>query len=156
MATNNNVLVDNLCSWPLYFRRATGQGDVMIPANAKGYPLLSREEVQAQIQLGNVMFTGEDGLGSHARIRIVDDAARRDVFGIEGVSTGEVVVLDDEAVKALLAIKSKAKFNERLHELVSTDAEKRMLVDLAFKCGAEDAETWKVDTLRALADDRTF
>jgi hypothetical protein len=155
MATNN-VLVDNLCSWPLYFHRATGQGDVMIPANAKNYPLLSRDEVQAQIQLGNKMFTGEDGLGNHARIRIVDDAARSDVFGVEGVQTEAPVILDEDAVKALLAIKSKAKFNERLRELVSTDAEKRMLVDLAFKCGAEDAETWKVDALRALADQRDF
>jgi hypothetical protein len=140
----------------LYFHRATGQGDVMIPANAKNYPLLSRDEVQAQIQLGNKMFTGEDGLGDHARIRIVDDAARRDVFGLDEQQTGEPIVLDEEAVKALLAIKSKAKFNERLRELVSTDAEKRMLVDIAFKVGAEDAETWKVDALRVLADQRDF
>ena len=61
MATNNNVLVNNLCAWPLSFWRKAGQGDVEIPANAKNWPLLSFEEVQAQIQTGNRMFTGTDG-----------------------------------------------------------------------------------------------
>ena len=46
MATNNNVLVNNLCAWPLSFWRKAGQGDVEIPANAKNWPLLSFEEVQ--------------------------------------------------------------------------------------------------------------
>ena len=36
--------------------------------------------------------------------------------------------------------------------MVKTDAEKRMLVELAFNVGAEDAESWKVDVLRKLAE----
>lgn len=40
MATNN-VLVNNLCAWPLYFKRATGMGDVGIPANARKFATLS-------------------------------------------------------------------------------------------------------------------
>lgn len=67
----NNVLVNNLCSWPLSFRRMAGQGDIEIPGNARNFPLLSEEEVLAQIQTGNVMFTGTDNMGSHARIQIV-------------------------------------------------------------------------------------
>ena len=27
--STNNVLVNNLCSWPLYFKRAVGAGDVV-------------------------------------------------------------------------------------------------------------------------------
>lgn len=151
MATNN-VLVNNLCAWPLYFNRATGQGTVTIPANAKKFPMLTFDEVLAQIQLGNVMFTGLDGLGNHARIQIVDDEQRKELFGTDGIEVEAPTQLDENAVKALLAIKSKAKFNDQLQKLVKTDAEKKMLVDLAFKAGAEDAESWKVDAVRELAE----
>lgn len=147
----NNVLVNNLCAWPLYFRRAMGQGDVRVPAGAKKYPVCSFDEALTQIQLGNTLFVGTDGLGGHARLQIIDDEQRKQLFGIEEENTVAPVVLDADSVKALLGLKSKAKFNDMLSKLVSTDAEKRMLVELAFEAGAENAETWKVDILRELA-----
>ena len=114
------------------------------------------DEVQTQIQMGNVMFTGTDGMGSHARIQIIDDELRRQLFGIEGMDDLEdPFVLDLAAVKALLAIKKKEEFNKRLQAMVKTDAEKKMLVKLAQQAGSEDAESWKVDALRALADTAT-
>lgn len=152
MATNNNVLVNNLCAWPLSFWRKAGQGDIEIPANARNYPLLSFDEVLAQIQTGNRMFTGTDGMGNHARIQIVDDEQRKQLFGMESVETDAPTLLDLDAVKALLAIRTKAKFNEQLQAMVTTTAEKKMLVELAKQAGADDAESWKVDALRALAD----
>lgn len=148
----NNVLVNNLCSWPLSFRRLAGQGDIEIPGKARNFPLLSEEEVLAQIQTGNVMFTGTDGMGNHARIQIVDEAKRKELFGMGDVETAAPVLLNDASVKELLGIRSKAKFNEQLNALVKTDAEKKMLVELAFSAGAEDAESWKVDALRKLAE----
>ena len=81
-----------------------------------------------------------------------DEQQRKELFGTDGTDAETPTQLDESAVKALLAIKSKAKFNEQLEKLVKTDAEKRMLVELAFKAGAEDAESWKVDTLRSLAE----
>lgn len=150
--TTNNVLVNNLCSWPLSFRRLAGQGDIEIAGNARNFPLLSFEEIMAQIQTGNVMFTGTDNMGNHARIQIIDEAKRRELFGLGEVEIDPPVLLNEESVKELLAIRQKGKFNERLTEMVKTDAEKKMLVDLAFKVGAEEAETWKVDALRKLAD----
>ena len=152
MVTNNNVLVNNLCSWPLSFWRKAGQGDVEIPANAKNWPLLSFEEIQAQIQTGNRMFTGTDGMGNHARIQIVDDTQRKQLFGLESVETNAPTLLNLEEVSKLLAIRSKAKFHEQLQAMVTTDAEKKMLVELAKQAGSDDAEAWKVDALRELAD----
>lgn len=146
-----NVAVNNLCAWDLYFKRIMGVGDVRIPASAKKYPLVPFDELQAQIQSANKIFVGTDGLGSHARVEIIDKSIRNKLFGIEE-STQEPIVLTEETVKELLAIKTKSKFNERLKDLVKTGAEKKMLVDLAFKVGAEDAETWKVDTLRTLSE----
>lgn len=148
----NNVLVNNLCSWPLGFRRLAGQGDIAIPSKARNFPLLSEEEVLAQIQTGNVMFTGTDGMGNHARIQIVDEAKRKELFGLGDAEVSAPILLNEESVKELLAIRSKAKFNEQLEAMVKTDAEKRMLVELAFNVGAEDAESWKVDALRKLAE----
>ena len=155
MTANNNVLVNNLCSWPLSFWRKAGQGDIEIPAKAKNYPLLSFEEVLAQIQTGNKMFTGTDGMGNHARIQIVNDEQRKQLFGLESVETEDPTLLNLEAVKALLAIRTKAKFNEQLQAMVKTDAEKKMLVELAKQAGSDEAEAWKVDALRELADTST-
>ena len=122
-----------------------------IPAGAKNWPLLSHDEVLAQIQLGNVLFVGSDGLGNHARIQIVDDAVRKELFGFDEKDDTPQTIITPEAVKSLLAIKTKAAFHKRLAELVTTRAERLMLVDLAFQNGAADAESWKVDALRAAA-----
>ena len=106
----NNVLVNNLCSWPLGFRRLAGQGDIAIPGKARNFPLLSEEEVLAQIQTGNVMFTGTDGMGNHARIQIVDEAKRKELFGLGDAEVSAPILLNEESVKELLATRSKAKF----------------------------------------------
>lgn len=149
----NNVLVNNLCSWPLYFNRAEGHGSFMIPANAKGFPLLSMDEIKTQIQMNNPLFVGTDGMGSHARIQFVNDAERREAFGLGEEIKQEPIILNDASIKELLAIKTKTKFKDKLNQLVHTEAEKRMLVDIAFANGAENAEAWKVDALRELAKD---
>ena len=109
----------------------------------------------AQIQTGNKMFTGTDGMGNHARIQIVNDEQRKQLFGLESVETEDPTLLNLEAVKALLAIRTKAKFNEQLQAMVKTDAEKKMLVELAKQAGSDEAEAWKVDALRELADTST-
>lgn len=149
----NNVLVNNLCSWPLYFNRAEGHGSFMIPANAKGFPLLSMDEIKTQIQMNNPLFVGTDGMGSHARIQFVNDAERREAFGLGEEVKQEPIILNDVSIKELLAIKTKTKFKEKLNQLVHTEAEKRMLVEIAFANGAENAESWKVDALRELSKD---
>ena len=149
---NNSVKLNNLCAWPLYFNRASGMGSVKVPANAKGYSMLDFDEVRAQIQLNNKFFVGEDGIGNHARLQIVDEKQRNELFGLAEDEVDEPVLLNDESIRALLAIKSKAKFNDKLNSLVKTSAEKKMLVQLAFAAGAEECEAWKVDALRAMAD----
>ena len=78
------------------------------------------------------MFTGTDGMGNHARIQIVDEAKRKELFGLGDTEVSTPILLNEESVKELLAIRSKAKFNEQLEAMVKTDAEKRMLVELAF------------------------
>lgn len=143
------VAIDNLTNWDLYFSRIGGVGDIKVPASVKNFGMIPFEEIQMQIQTGNVMFIGSDGIGSHARLRIVDDEARATLFGMEEDVKVDVLTLD--AVKALLAIKAKPAFNKRLGEMVTTDAEKRMIVELAKQAGAADAEAWKVEAIEKLS-----
>lgn len=145
-----NVKINNLCDWPLYFNRIMGVGSVEIPANVRNFALLSFEEVQAQIQTNNPFFVGTDRLGSHARLQIVDEQQRRELFGMEE-EMPQPELLDAGAVQELLKIRSKAKFAERLQSIVQTVAEKRMLLQLAEQAGSENVESWKVDMIRELA-----
>ena len=143
------ISVDNLTSWDLYFKRIGGIGDIKVPANIKNYSVMTFEEVQMQIQMSNIMFAGTDGQGSHARLKIVDDKVRAMLFGVEEEEKIDVLTLD--AVKELLAIKAKAAFTKRLGELVNTDAEKRMIVELAKTAGAADVEAWKIEAIEKLS-----
>lgn len=153
MNLTDKVAINNLCSWPLYFKRANGVGDVTIPANAKNFMLLDFAEVQTQIQLGNPLFIGVAGnQGDHARLFIVDDDQRKELLGIEG-DTAESLVLSVDAVRELLAVKRKDEFNKRLTAMVVTPAEKRMIAKLAKEAGGDDVAAWKMDAINAVADE---
>ncbi len=155
MELNDKVAIDNLCSWPLYFRRATGVGDVKVPANAKNFSLLDYAEIQTQIQLRNVFFVGTgDKAGDHASLYIVNDAQRKALLGL-GEEEPETVLTDD-SVRELLGIRKKDDFNKRLGELVTTPAEKRMIGKIAKEVGVEDCPAWKLQAINAVADENAI
>lgn len=155
MQLTDKVLINNLCSWNIYFKRLNGVGDIRIPGGAKNFAALDVAEVQMQIQMGNNLFIG-DGLernGDHARLYIVDDEQRKELLGLTvGDSNEDVTVLNEDTVTELLSIRSKEKFNERLQALVKTDAEKKMIVDIANKVGGEDVAAWKMKAINELAE----
>lgn len=153
MELTDKVLIDNLCNWPLYFRRLNGIGDIRVPAKVKGYAMLDVAEVQMQIQSGNRMFVGNDPShpGSHARLFIADEEQRKALFGIED-AVSDVLVLNAETVKQLLAIRKKDEFNARLAALVTNDAEKKMIAEIARENGGDDVAAWKMDAINKLAD----
>lgn len=144
--TTNTVLVNNLCSWPLSFRRLAGQGDIEIPGNARNYPLLSFEEVMAQIQTGNVMFTGTDNMGNHARIQIIDEAKRKELFGLSEVETDPPALLNEESVKELLAIRQK-KWNEE-DKGVAPENRKPIKIFINSDGGSVDTVLHVIDMIR--------
>lgn len=150
MNVTDRVMLDNLCAWPLYFRRSDDLADIRIPGGAKGFNRLTYEEVRNQVQMGNPLFVGQ-GNGDHANIYIVDDEVRRELFGFAQGVVGDVIALTEEHVSALLAIKNKEKFNTQLHELVKTDAEKKMVIDVAKKAGADEMPAWKLAAIEKLA-----
>ena len=158
MELTDKVLIDNLCSWNLYFRRANGMGDVRVPANAKGFAALDVAEVQAQIQLGNVLFVG-DGTGNsgdHARLFIRDEKQRKALLGYEESESGDATVLNVDTVRELLAIRGKDAFQKRLESLVKTSAEKRMVAQLAKEAGGDEVAAWKMEAINAIADENAL
>ena len=72
------VTVKSIAGWNTGFaRKVEGIGDVNIAPN--GSVRLSRNEIIGQVQSGNKLFTGVDGVGSHATLYIDDKATRIEV-----------------------------------------------------------------------------
>lgn len=120
---DTKVTVKNIAGWTVGFARiADGYGDVTIAPD--GTTRLSRNEIIAQVQNGNKLFAGTDGMGSHATIYI-DDAPTRAHIDFdrpdEGVSQE---VFSDEKIKSLFTIKTQKSFEEKFKSAVRTRAEK--------------------------------
>lgn len=155
MELTTKVLIDNLCAWPVYFKRMNGAGDIRIPANVKNYAMLDVAEVQMQIQAGNNMFIG-NGVGNHgdhARLLIVDTAQRKELLGYGAESSQDATVLTVETVKELFAIRKREDFMNKLEALVVTPAEKKMILQVAKDAGGDEVSAWKMDAVAKLASE---
>lgn len=136
------VTVRSIAPWTTGFQRIETIGDVTIPAN--GSVRLSRSEIIAQVQNGNVLFTGVDSRGSHATLYIEDEPTRIEVdFDIkEEKITQKVITVD--AVKKLFEYKTMKTFEEKLKELVLTRAEKHAIANIIRKEKINDHEKVRV------------
>lgn len=136
------VTVRSIAPWTTGFQRVETIGDVTIPAN--GSVRLSRSEIIAQVQNGNVLFTGVDSRGSHATLYIEDEPTRIEVdFDIkEEKITQKVITVD--AVKKLFEYKTMKTFEEKLKELVLTRAEKHAIANIIRKEKINDHEKVKL------------
>lgn len=136
IAMDKKIKVENLCAWPVYFARQIGNGDVKIPNN--GVALLTVEEIQAQVFGGNTLFTGIDGSGTNARL-FVQDAEVRQFLDFETKDEQQKVMTEKE-IKAILALKTQDKFEEKIKENIKTEAEKVKLMQIAQKTKFNDHE----------------
>ncbi|WP_079709856.1 hypothetical protein [Paraliobacillus ryukyuensis] len=122
---DKKVEIKNLCDWDLYFTRVESNGHVRIPRSGK--TRISRAEIQAQVFDNNKMFVGTDGNGSHARI-YVEDKETRDFLEFDKGNSKQKI-LDSEAVKKLLELKTQSSFEKNVKEKVKTKAEKNYLIE---------------------------
>lgn len=131
------VTIKNLASWRVGFgRKADGIGDVRLAPN--GVTRLSRGEIIAQVQSDNKLFTGVDGLGSHATIYIDDKETRVACdFESEDGSTIQSVLTKDK-ITELFKIRAKKKFEEEFANLVVTRAEKCAVMSMIQELGLND------------------
>lgn len=128
------VTVRNLAGWDVTFTRLhDGAGDVIIVAN--GQTRLSRNEINAQIDNNNKLFTGSDGQGSHATI-IIDDADTRKWVGFEDEDRPQKVFTEQVVID--LFKMSQDKYETALCEIIQTRAEKYALMEAIKKLKLND------------------
>lgn len=138
---DERILLKNLCEWDLYFPKIETAGDVMIPKG--GVTRIPFSEIQAQVYSGNKMLVGIDGKGGHAKI-LIDDKNARVVCGFEEESAeSKQEVIDTEAIKKLMEIKTLNAFKKKVQETILLESEKLTLVEEAKKLGLNDHEKIK-------------
>jgi hypothetical protein len=138
---NSRVVVKNLCEWDLYFPRIERVGDVKLIA--KGINRLEIGELQAQVYANNMMFTGIDGIGSHAKI-FIEDKDTRVFLGFEDEEGKEIQnVLTSDKVKKLFEYKTQSVFEKHVKENVLLESEKLLLVEEAKKLKVNDFDKIK-------------
>lgn len=128
---DEKIQIKNLCNWSISFKRLDSIGDVLIPANTT--VRISRGEVFSQAQSNNVLFTGVDGVGSHARIYIMDKDTRigLDFEDADGKRTQNII--NEEKIKEIFSIKAKNAFEKAIRDSIVTQAEKAVLVESVKK-----------------------
>ena len=128
---DEKIQIRNLCNWALSFKRIDSIGDVLIPANST--MRVARGEVFTQAQSGNNLFTGTDGLGSHARIYIDDRDTRveLDFESDDGKRTQNV--LSDDKIREIFSIKTKTTYEKAGKVSVVTQAEKAVISNAVKK-----------------------
>lgn len=128
------VTVRNLAGWDVTFSRLQeGVGDVIIVAN--GQQRLSRNEIAAQVNNNNTLFSGWDGHGSHATLYI-DDAPTRKWVGFEENGKHQKI-FTQELVKKLFAMPQHT-YEEKLPVYIRTRAEKYALMETIKKLNLND------------------
>lgn len=135
---DTKVTVKNIAGWVVGFSRKDGYGgDISIAPN--GTMRLSRAEIIAQVQSGNRLFTGLDGMGSHATLFIDDIPTRIEVEFESEDGKKKQNVFSDEKVKSLFAL-SQTKFQNEFKEAICTRAEKYAVIDAIKRLKINDFE----------------
>ncbi|MCP9283643.1 hypothetical protein [Bacillus safensis] len=124
---DKKIKIKNLCSWDLYFKKFESIGDFKLPAN--GVRQITVAEVQSQVYDNVKMFAGTDGVGSHAKIYI-DDKETRVHLGFESDDTTQNVI-DQEAIKKILTLKTQKSFEDNVKKSIKLDSEKAQLFEVA-------------------------
>lgn len=129
------VTVKNIAGWTVGFaRRADGYGDITI--SPKGSVRLSRNEIITQVQNGNKLFSGTDGVGSHATL-IIDDIPTRVEVGFGNKNSAQKV-FSDSLIQELFCLKSTEEFEMKFKESICTRAEKYAAIDAIKRLGIND------------------
>lgn len=134
---DTKVTVKSLAGWDTGFARVVdGIGDVNIAP--EGTVRLSRNEIISQVQTGNKLFSGVDGIGNHATLFINDKATRIELGFESEDGTVKQDFLDEDKVKKLFDIKTYERFESSFREAVQTRAEKYAVMQIIKKLKLND------------------
>lgn len=131
---DERVTVRNLANWDVTFsRKHDGVGAVVIAAN--GQYRLTRNEIQAQVNDNNKLFTGTDGRGTHATL-IIQDKDTRMWLEFETADRPQGI-LTDKIVTEIFTSPWNT-FEKKLREYVMTMAEKNFLMESIKRLNLND------------------
>ena len=150
ISLTDRVPITNLNDWDLHFVSTETDKDIVIPAKANKIRKLTVAEIDGQVQSGNIMFVGTDGMGNNACIKIEDEDVFRYVFRLDDNEPINVRVLDLDSVKKLIAISDREEYERELKALVVTNSDKRMISKLAIKANIENVEGYKKTAIENL------
>lgn len=138
---NGKSKVKNLCDWAVSWERINSIGDEYLKANAIIY--ISNAEIESQVQNGNKFFTGNDSIGSHARVYI-ENSELREYLGFDNKSDGKTqFILDEDKCKQIIEYKTFSTFKKHLEEDVVTNQEKAKIINYARKAKLNDYDKIK-------------
>lgn len=140
---NDRVRVDNCYAWDIGFRSSVTREDITIPAGAKGYALLTVDQVEEEIMRQNVFFVGTDGLGDHAGLQICDPGMYKYLFRTEDKTHH----ISRDALLEVLKLSGKPKFTDAVAELIATSSEARMCLYFMTDIDWSEYLGWKYDVL---------
>lgn len=119
---NDRVKVNNVRGWEVSFHSDIARRDILIPANAQNYALLTVDMVEEEILKQDALFTGLDGLGDHAALQICDPEMYKFLFRCEDKTHH----FTKDTIVELLKLSSKSKFKTFMEENIRLESEARM------------------------------
>ncbi|EES78326.1 hypothetical protein RSAG_00283 [Ruminococcus sp. 5_1_39BFAA] len=140
---NDRVKVDNCYAWDIGFRSSVTREDITIPAGAKGYALLTMDQVEEEIMRQNIFFVGTDGLGDHAGLKICDPDMYKYLFRTEDKTHH----ISKDTLLEVLKLSGKQKFMDAVAELIATSSEARMCLYFMTDIDWSEYLGWKYDVL---------
>ena len=134
---DQKVTIRSISGWNTGFDRIVeGIGSVTVVPG--GTARISRNEIIAQVQNGNMLFNGFDGKGSHASYYIEDQPTRIEV-GFESPD-GKIKqkIFSEKLVKDLFDINDQTEFEKEFMDAIVTRAEKYSVIPVMKKLGIND------------------
>lgn len=143
---NDRVRVNNVYGWDVSFYSDVARRDITIPAFATGYSLLTVDIVEEELLKQNFFFTGTDGLGDHAGLKICDPEMYKYLFR----KNDETRHISRESIMDVLKLSNKQKFEDVVvRELIRTTSEARMCLYYMSDIDWSEHLGWTHDILMA-------
>jgi len=138
LKSTKTVKVKNLMPFGISFTTSKNPYGYILEGNQINSQL-TVAEVEEQVNMGNVAFTGVDGHGNHATLQILDTDVREMLLG-----DSEKYLLTEEEMQRLLEIRTPAEFQSELDKCVIKHSEARALAHYAFaKFGEANLFGWQ-------------
>ena len=140
------VKIHNFYEHEIRFYSGIARKNIIIPALANDYKLSVRI-VKSEIFKKNFLFTGLNGKGDHAPLKVCDSDVYRFLFGCEDKTRH----MCREFLAEILEIDDKSAFNDAvIFDLIRTKSEANMCAKYIIEI--ENMDEWKKNILVARCD----